>query len=94
MMMMKWWEKMVFPVRRAWTSISSRVKPPRSGNGLLKLCEDVETCGYQDVQVMWEMIKRSESSSLSHTSKRKRRPLWRNFAWSNQRNASRTTLPT
>ncbi|KAL9275613.1 hypothetical protein AKJ16_DCAP23599 [Drosera capensis] len=75
--MMKWWEKMVVvPLRRVWVSLSSRVKPPRSGNVLLKLHEDVVTCGYQDVQVMWEMVKRSEP--LSHSSERKQQPFWRN----------------
>ncbi|GAB2268562.1 hypothetical protein Dimus_003518 [Dionaea muscipula] len=29
-MMSNWWEKMVFPLRRVWLSVSSRVKPPRS----------------------------------------------------------------
>ncbi|KAL9265129.1 hypothetical protein AKJ16_DCAP19455 [Drosera capensis] len=91
--MIKWWEKMVVvPLRRVWVSLSCRVKPPRSGNGLLKLHEDVETCGYQDVQVMWEMLKRSEP--LSHSSERKQRPFWRNFLWSNRRKATSLTLPT
>ncbi|KAK4796029.1 hypothetical protein SAY86_028355 [Trapa natans] len=31
-----------------------------SGGGLLKLREDVQSCGYQDVHVMWELLRRSE----------------------------------
>lgn len=37
-----------------------------SGVGLLKLHDDVQTCGYQDVQVMWEMLQRSESEVLGN----------------------------
>lgn len=59
-----------------------------AGAGLLKLHDDVQTCGYQDVQVMWEMLQRSESELLGHHHdhpKRKQRPFWRVFVWSNHR---------
>ncbi|GMH17526.1 hypothetical protein Nepgr_019367 [Nepenthes gracilis] len=76
---MSWWQKMVFPLRRAWLSLSSHFKTPKiNGDGLLKLHEDVETCGYEDVQVMWEMLRGSELQSSS-SSKRKQRPSWRIF---------------
>lgn len=32
-----------------------------AGAGLLKLHDDVQTCEYEDVQVMWEMLQRTES---------------------------------
>ncbi|WOL18307.1 hypothetical protein Cni_G27101 [Canna indica] len=55
---MSWWyKKVVFPVRRAWIAVSSRGKPPKhGGGGILKLYDDVRMCGYQDVEVMWEML--------------------------------------
>ncbi|PSR95989.1 MAGUK p55 subfamily member 4 like [Actinidia chinensis var. chinensis] len=83
---MDWWHKMVFPVRRVWFAVSARVKARKNGAGLLKLRDDIQTCGYEDVQVMWEMIRRSDSELIpnhNHTSKRKQRPFWRVFVWSN-----------
>ncbi|GLJ13924.1 hypothetical protein SUGI_0222500 [Cryptomeria japonica] len=49
-----------------------------SGGGLLKLHNDVQTCGYEDVQVMWEMLKKTETSQ---DSPKRRRPLWRLSSW-------------
>ncbi|WCJ40313.1 hypothetical protein M5689_021236 [Euphorbia peplus] len=76
---------MIFPVRRVWFSVSSRLKPRKNGVGLLKLHNDVQTCGYEDVQVMWEMLRRSGSDpQIANPPKRKQRPFWRVFVWSNQ----------
>ncbi|PSS07590.1 Nuclear pore complex protein [Actinidia chinensis var. chinensis] len=78
---MNWWHKMVFPVRRVWVAVAARVKARKNGGGLLKLRNDIQTCGYEDVQVMWEMLRRSDSEK--HRPKRKHRPFWRVFVWSN-----------
>ncbi|KAK1268690.1 hypothetical protein QJS04_geneDACA013905 [Acorus gramineus] len=80
----KWWNKMIFPVKRVLVSFAARVKARKNGGGLglLKLHDDVQMCGYQDVQVMWEMLKQSEME-MSHSPKRKR-PFWRIFVWSNR----------
>ncbi|KAG1326904.1 hypothetical protein COCNU_01G008380 [Cocos nucifera] len=73
---MAWWQKkVVFPVRRAWVAVSARVKARKNGGGILQLRDDVQTCGYQDVQVMWEIL-RSEME-LSRTPKLRKRPFWR-----------------
>ncbi|KAI4355873.1 hypothetical protein L6164_004602 [Bauhinia variegata] len=72
--------KMIFPVRRVWLSLSARLKHRNDGTGLLKLQDDVQTCGYEDVQVMWEMLQRSETELVD---KRKQQPFWRIFVWSN-----------
>ncbi|KAK6127916.1 hypothetical protein DH2020_038345 [Rehmannia glutinosa] len=80
---MEWWRKMVFPVRRAWFAVSARVKARKKGAGLVKLHDDIQTCGYEDVQIMWEMLKRTESEVMSNHTRRKPRWFLRNFAWSN-----------
>ncbi|XP_019169497.1 PREDICTED: uncharacterized protein LOC109165264 [Ipomoea nil] len=81
-----WWQKMVFPVRKVWIAVSARVKARKHGAGLLKLRDDIQTCGYEDVQVMWEMLRRTESELTSRPhSKPKHRPFWRIFVWSNHR---------
>ncbi|KAK4765669.1 hypothetical protein SAY86_026759 [Trapa natans] len=74
---------MVFPVRRLWFVVSTRVKSHRErGAGLLMLHKDIQTCGYEDVQVMWEMLRRSETERTAPThDKRKLRPFWRVFIW-------------
>ncbi|CAN4086514.1 unnamed protein product [Withania somnifera] len=77
-----WWQKMVFHVRRVWFAVSARVKARKNGAGLLKLHDDIQTCGYEDVQVMWEMLRKNESEVTSRHHKRKRRPLSRIFVWS------------
>ncbi|XP_027342877.1 uncharacterized protein LOC113855433 [Abrus precatorius] len=82
------WQKMIFPVRRVWLALSARLKPRKNGEGLLKLQDDVETCGYQDVQVMWEMLQRTESEVIENHHKRKQFPFWRIFVWSNQSEVS------
>ncbi|KAJ6713189.1 hypothetical protein OIU79_009225 [Salix purpurea] len=58
------------------------------GANLLKLHNDVQTCGYEDVQVMWEMLRRSESELIASHPKRKQRPFWRVFVWANHSAAS------
>ncbi|KAG8494622.1 hypothetical protein CXB51_012040 [Gossypium anomalum] len=88
---MDWWHKMIFPVRRLWFVVSSRVKARKNGAGLLKLHDDVQTCGYEDVQVMWEMLRRSESELMAanNNPKRKHRPaFWRVFVWSSNHPSS------
>ncbi|KAK7325324.1 hypothetical protein VNO77_29486 [Canavalia gladiata] len=80
--------KMIFPVRRVWLALSSRLKPRKNGAGLLKLQDDVQTCGYQDVKVMWEMLQRTESEVIENQHKRKQLPFWRIFVWSNHNELS------
>ncbi|KAL8232309.1 hypothetical protein R6Q57_002087, partial [Mikania cordata] len=87
--LMNWLHKMVFPVRRVCLAFAARVKSRRNGGGLLKLHDDIQTCGYKDVQVMWEMLHRTESE-LTSNNHRKRKPksFWKIFVWHNNRGFS------
>lgn len=58
------------------------------GAGLVKLQDDVQTCEYEDVQVMWEILQRTESEPIDKNHKRKQESLWRIFVWSNNCEAS------
>ncbi|CAA6672183.1 unnamed protein product [Spirodela intermedia] len=74
--MMDWWEKAVLPpVKRAWVAVAaaaaSRAKPEAE--------DDVQTCEYEDVQVMWEML-RTEMEISSQRPKRRRAPSPRPFS--------------
>ncbi|KAL2554852.1 uncharacterized protein Fot_08471 [Forsythia ovata] len=88
---MEWWRKLVFPVRRFLYAASARVKARKNGAGLLKLHNDIQTCGYEDVQIMWEMLRRTESESepMPRHTKRRQRWLSRNFVWSNHHRKNR-----
>ncbi|XP_057457299.1 uncharacterized protein LOC130748155 [Lotus japonicus] len=86
--LMSIWQNMVFPVRRVWLTLSSRLKSSKNGAGLLKLQDDVQTCEYSDVQVMWEILQRTESEVIDKCHKRKQLPFWRIFVWSNHHEAS------
>ncbi|KAG2568535.1 uncharacterized protein LOC120682509 [Panicum virgatum] len=79
---MAWWrKKVVSPARRAWAAVSTRVRirarNTGSGGSILKLHEDVQTCGYRDVQVMFEILT-SELEVASHGPKhhQRKRPAW------------------
>ncbi|KAJ0804297.1 hypothetical protein HanPI659440_Chr02g0036411 [Helianthus annuus] len=81
---MNWLQKMVFPVRRIWLAVTARVKSRNNGGGLLKLHDDIETCGYEDVQVMWQMLHKTELElSSNNRRKLKPRPFWKIFVWHN-----------
>ncbi|CAH9106818.1 unnamed protein product [Cuscuta europaea] len=90
------WRKLVFPVRKVWLAVSARVKARKQGAaGLLKLHDDIQTCGYEDVQVMWEMLRQAESklTSIGHddnanNKQKQHRPFWRIFVWSNHTSCS------
>nr|KYP35343.1 hypothetical protein KK1_043624 [Cajanus cajan] len=75
----EWWQSMMYPVRRAWLGVATRLGVRK--NGLLDLRQDVRACEYEDIQVMWEMLNRSESefghSSVKGNKKRHCRKLLR-----------------
>ncbi|KAL2335603.1 hypothetical protein Fmac_016816 [Flemingia macrophylla] len=61
----EWWQNMMYPVRRVWLGVATRLGVRK--NGLLNLRHDVRACEYEDIQVMWEMLNRSESE-FGHSS--------------------------
>ena len=73
-MEMHWWNKMVRPMRNAWGRVSRRIRLRK--NGLVKLQNDVRTCEYEDVHILWDMLKRNE---IDLARSRKGR-LWK-FQW-------------
>lgn len=54
---------------RSIASFRSPVTLTRKRDGghgvLVKLHDDVQTCAYEDVQVMWEMLQRAETERLA-----------------------------
>ncbi|CAN6450708.1 unnamed protein product [Victoria cruziana] len=87
---MDWWKKMVEAMRNVWFAVATRLRVrKRRGVGLLKLDKDVRSCGYEDVHIMWEMLRNSESHSATNhlhhqdvtTKRQRRRPIWKLIAW-------------
>ncbi|KAL6659118.1 hypothetical protein ACP70R_003158 [Stipagrostis hirtigluma subsp. patula] len=68
--MVAWWRRKVVPrARRAWAAVAARLRARKTGSGgILKLHEDVQTCGYKDVQVMFDMLT-SELEAASNAQK-------------------------
>ncbi|KQJ85054.1 hypothetical protein BRADI_5g24595v3 [Brachypodium distachyon] len=76
---MEWWRKaVVVPARRAFVAVAARLRRNKNNKqvlsssdgltrltGLTKLREDVQSCGYEDVLVMWEMLQKSEPAPES-----------------------------
>uniref|UniRef100_A0A2N9EM58 Uncharacterized protein n=1 Tax=Fagus sylvatica TaxID=28930 RepID=A0A2N9EM58_FAGSY len=74
---MEWWDKVKIPMRLIWIGVAKRLGIRK--NGLLKLRQDVRTCEYEDVHVMWEILRRSETERIPEKSK-KRSP-WNFYEW-------------
>ncbi|CAK9214945.1 unnamed protein product [Sphagnum troendelagicum] len=61
-----WLRKVTTPFRRIWDAMMSRLLPGRRhkrANGISKLYNDVRSCGYEDVHVMWSMLQHSHFPS-------------------------------
>ncbi|KAG0451090.1 hypothetical protein HPP92_026436 [Vanilla planifolia] len=81
---MNCWDKMILPATRVWIGISARLSLRKTG--LRKLREEVSTCEYEDIQVMWEMLRRtdtevSQSPPANRRQLRKRRRRWIVLDW-------------
>ncbi|XP_044953722.1 uncharacterized protein LOC123403869 [Hordeum vulgare subsp. vulgare] len=82
---MAWWrERVVAPVRRAWLAVARRARGSRS-KGVVDLQRDVQTCGYDDVQVMWNMLSSEKHAPslrpVPEKPRRRRASFWRAPLW-------------
>ncbi|KAJ8541181.1 hypothetical protein K7X08_001997 [Anisodus acutangulus] len=62
-MVMELLDKMMDPMRKAWTRVSTRLRFRK--NGLVKLHRDVRKCEYEDVHILWEMLKKNETGDAT-----------------------------
>ncbi|KAJ6852781.1 uncharacterized protein M6B38_253455 [Iris pallida] len=81
---MEWWSRMLSPVRRVWIRLATRLRTRRSG--LRQLRREVSTCEYEDVHVMWEMLRKSEfaaaaAATTTVLAEKKRPTARRSHAW-------------
>ncbi|KAI3465275.1 hypothetical protein Pfo_021938 [Paulownia fortunei] len=71
---MNWWDKMIIPMRKVWAKVSKRIGFRKTG--LVKLRQDVRTCEYEDVHILWDMLKRNETN----LTRSRKSPSWK-FHW-------------
>ncbi|CAL9186925.1 unnamed protein product, partial [Musa hybrid cultivar] len=86
---MAWWDRVTSPMRRVWTGVATRLGIRKSG--LTQLREEVSTCEYEDVHVMWELLTESGRAGPHRagaaTAARRRRPrrdeshVWSVLEW-------------
>ncbi|CAN6285253.1 unnamed protein product [Urochloa humidicola] len=69
-----WWDRVVLPVRRAWLGVASRFGVRQTG--LWRLRQEVSTCEYEDVHVMWEMLSRTTAAPARHSRFRQQPRPW------------------
>ncbi|KAL5219482.1 hypothetical protein ABZP36_020166 [Zizania latifolia] len=70
-----WWDRVVLPVRRVWFGVAARFGVRQTG--LWRLRQEVSTCEYEDVHVMWEMLSRTATPAPAprrHSRFRQSRP--------------------
>ncbi|CAM6032755.1 unnamed protein product [Sphagnum compactum] len=59
----EWLRKVTTPFKRMWGAVHSvvllRLHPHKRGQGIGKLYNEVRSCHYDDVHVMWSMLQQS-----------------------------------
>uniref|UniRef100_M0ZJV1 Uncharacterized protein n=1 Tax=Solanum tuberosum TaxID=4113 RepID=M0ZJV1_SOLTU len=78
---MELWEKMMDPMRKAWSRVSTRIHNRKTGH--VKLHHDVRKCEDEDVQILWDMLKKNEKGSdvSKSPSGRKKVRFWDIINW-------------
>ncbi|XP_022772233.1 uncharacterized protein LOC111314884 isoform X2 [Durio zibethinus] len=76
---MQVFDRMTIPMRRVWAGVATRFGVRKSG--LSKLRKDVRCCEYEDVHVMWEMLRKTETEFGRSPKRCKKRPLTNCFEW-------------
>ncbi|PAN04311.2 hypothetical protein PAHAL_1G056500 [Panicum hallii] len=81
-----WWRaRVVAPARRAWLAVVAGRRDTRraESGGIVDLHRDVQTCGYHDVQVMWDMLGLETAAGAPTAPERRKRapPFWTPSFW-------------
>ncbi|KAF8052560.1 hypothetical protein N665_1545s0007 [Sinapis alba] len=80
---MRWiesWNTMAFPTRQIWNRVTVRVGFRHSG--LLRLQNDVSSCEYEDIHIMWNLLHKIEdpthtrSAQFNKRIQQKKKACW------------------
>ncbi|PIN22095.1 hypothetical protein CDL12_05185 [Handroanthus impetiginosus] len=69
------WDKVVVPLRKVWSKVSKKLRLRKTGH--VKLRQEIRTCEYEDVHILWHMLKRNETD----LTRSKRGPSWGFVQW-------------
>ncbi|CBI34202.3 unnamed protein product, partial [Vitis vinifera] len=58
---MRWLQSLFSPLRKLWFRLHSTQKKSR---GIYILYEDVKSCQYEDVQILWSILVESNAPTL------------------------------
>ncbi|KAK9669623.1 hypothetical protein RND81_13G144500 [Saponaria officinalis] len=80
-----WLKKtIILPLRRLCLLLTSRLRYRKKGS-ILMLSTEVEACEYEDVQIMWEMLKKTDTTTHHQVARSsiwmKNKRLRNAFAW-------------
>ncbi|CAL5195192.1 unnamed protein product [Lathyrus oleraceus] len=59
---MGWLQSLISPLEKVWFKLHSTQKKRR---GMYILYEDVKSCPYEDVQILWSILVESHPSSIA-----------------------------
>ncbi|XP_020579164.1 uncharacterized protein LOC110023876 [Phalaenopsis equestris] len=76
---MECWDRMIFPLKRVWIGVAARLSLQKTGPR--KLRQEVSTCEYEDVHVMWEMLRRTDREIARCPPLSRRRDLIKRRRW-------------
>ncbi|XP_042015459.1 uncharacterized protein LOC121763503 [Salvia splendens] len=71
---MNCWAKIAIPMRKVWVGVSRRFGFRKTG--LIKLDKDVRTCEYEDIHILWDLLKRNEADLARSRKSRSWRFQW------------------
>ncbi|KNA23765.1 hypothetical protein SOVF_022290 [Spinacia oleracea] len=70
-----WLEKrIVLPVKKLCRRLAARLGFQK--RGILILSQEVKACEYEDVRIMWEMLKKSETTTTNDVTRSNSSPKW------------------
>lgn len=76
---MEWWDKMIVPIRKAWVNVAQHLGIRKTG--LVKLRHDVRTCEYEDVRILWELLKKNDAPLRTSTAGGTKKRFCRVVEW-------------
>ncbi|XP_050218552.1 uncharacterized protein LOC126669193 [Mercurialis annua] len=61
LLQMRWLQSLLSPLKKLWFRLHST---PKKSRGIYILYEDVKSCPYEDVQVLWSILVESHTPSM------------------------------
>ncbi|KAI3491380.1 hypothetical protein L1887_44307 [Cichorium endivia] len=82
---MEWWRKLAICLRKFWIRAATRFGVPKSG--LRRLRHDIMRCEYEDVHVLWELLKEGDKGLSGDIGSKKKRPFSILLKWAGRKSS-------